>query len=72
MIGIGIGIGMTSAGFARSFCCLGGCARPLTRGYGGGGALFSAESGYCRPEETRVFWPGSEKERNFSATGSVS
>jgi hypothetical protein len=39
-----------SAGSARSFCWLGGCARPSTRGCGGGGALFSAESGYCRPE----------------------
>jgi hypothetical protein len=43
-----------SAGSARAFYCLDGCARPLTRGCGGGGALFSAESGYCRPEETRV------------------
>jgi hypothetical protein len=57
-IGIGIGnragIGMSSAGSARAFYCLDGCARLLTRGCGGGGALFSAESGYCRPEETRV------------------
>jgi hypothetical protein len=45
---------MSSAGSARAFYCLDGCARPLTRGCGGGGTLFSAESGYCRPEETRV------------------
>jgi hypothetical protein len=31
------------------------CARPATRGgWGGGGARLSAESGCCRPEETRV------------------
>ncbi|KAH0815119.1 hypothetical protein GEV33_007672 [Tenebrio molitor] len=30
------------------------CARPVTRDWGGGGARHSAESGYCRPEETRV------------------
>jgi hypothetical protein len=49
-----LGMELESAGSARSFYCLDGCARPLTRGCGGGGALFSAESGYCRPEETRV------------------
>jgi hypothetical protein len=59
-----------------------GCARRSTRGCCGGGAVLSAESGYCRPEGTRVpveavgsaliFCPGSEKERNFSATGSIS
>jgi hypothetical protein len=31
-----------------------GCAQPSTRGCGGGEALFSAESGYRRPEETRI------------------
>ncbi|KAJ3622413.1 hypothetical protein MTP99_002924 [Tenebrio molitor] len=30
------------------------CARPATRGWGGGGARLSVESGCCRPEETRV------------------
>jgi hypothetical protein len=63
MVGLGIGVGrcsewngieLSSAGSARSFYCLDGCARPLTRGWGGGGARLSAESGYCRPEETRV------------------
>jgi hypothetical protein len=41
---------MSSAGSARSFYCHGGTAR----GRGGGGARLSAESGCCRPEETRV------------------
>jgi hypothetical protein len=53
-IGVCVGIGMCSAGSARSFYCLDGCARPATRSWGGGGARLSAESGYCRPEETRV------------------
>jgi hypothetical protein len=30
------------------------CARPATRDWGGGGARHSTQSGYCRPEETRV------------------
>jgi hypothetical protein len=41
---------MSSAGSARPFYCHGGAAR----GWGDGGARLSAESGCCRPEETRV------------------
>jgi hypothetical protein len=39
-----LGMELSSAGSARAFYFLDGCARPLTRGCGGGGALFSAES----------------------------
>jgi hypothetical protein len=56
--GMKIGIGMSSAGLRRPFVASAApwwdCARPATCGWGGGGARLSAESGYCRPEETRV------------------
>jgi hypothetical protein len=55
-IGIGIRIGMLLCrpmlpAVGLGLCGLCCCARC---GCGGGGTQFSAESGYCRPEETRV------------------
>jgi hypothetical protein len=74
-IGMGIGIRMRSAGSARSFCWLGGCARlwrwgsSVQRGVRVLSAGRNTGSGADSVDAVElvgsalIFWPGSEKER---------